>query len=404
MTRPRVATSAGARIGFDLLCLREERTGLGQVAHGLARTMPALAPDLTFVFFLPPGVDPPVERENVKVVRLPLGRFPGSWFVSEQWHLPRAAGRAGLDLLHTPAFGPPFLYRGNKLLTVHDIAFRIHPGTMPRHWVLYWRWVFGPAARRCRRLVTVSDSTRRDLVRHLGHAPERIDLVPNAAEPVYAPVEAGRNPREKLASLRLPTRFILHVGTLQPRKDLVTLIKTFAQVRTASADPIDLVVCGGRGWGYADPRALARNEGVESSVHFIGYVPAELMADLYRAADLLLFTSLYEGFGIPVLEAMSCGLPVVATSGSSVPEVTGDAALLAPPGDVAGLAAHVVALLGNPGLSRTLSERGLERAKLFSWEGSAAKMISIYRDLLPGGRHGIETPPRRPGATNGVSR
>jgi glycosyltransferase involved in cell wall biosynthesis len=404
VNRHGVATSKSRRIGFDLLCLREERTGLGQVAHALARTMPGLAPDLEFVFFLPPGVDPPVERENVEVVRVPLAPFPGSWFVSEQWHLPRAAGRARLDLLHTPAFAPPFLYRGVKVLTVHDIAFRLYPATMPRHWVLYWGWACGPAARSCRRLVAVSDATRRDLVHHLGHDPKRIDLVPNAAEPVYTPAETGRNPRENLAGLRLPTRFILHVGTLQPRKDLVTLFKTFAQVRAASADPIDLVVCGGRGWGYADPRALARNEGVESSVHFIGYVPPGLMADLYRAADLLLFTSLYEGFGIPVLEAMSCGLPVVATSGSSVPEVAGNAALLSPPGDVAGLAAHVTALLGDPGLSRTLAERGIERAKLFSWEGSAAKMISIYRDLLPESRLGIATPPRRPGATNGVSR
>jgi len=357
---------------------------MGAVAYWMARTMPGLAPDLKFAFFLPPNVEPPVTADNVEVVRVPsrFGRV-----VTEQIHLPRAAERSRLDLLHSMAYGPPALYDGLKVLTVHDLAYRILPRTVPWKYRLYWNWAYGPAARGCRKLIAVSESTRRDMIRLLGTKADDVAVVPLAAEPGFRPAGEGEDPRKNLSVLNLPPRFILHVGTLQPRKDIATLFKTFAQVHRQIAD-VHLVVCGTKGWGYDDPIAMVRDSGLEGSVHFLGYATSETIQNLYRSAELLLFTSVYEGFGLPVLEAMASGLPVVATASSSVPEVAGDAALFAPPGDAPGLARHCVDLLTDAGRHGIMKGRGLERSRLFSWERSASRMIEIYRDLLGRARQG----------------
>jgi glycosyltransferase involved in cell wall biosynthesis len=373
------------RIGLDLIGLAVPRTGMGMVAHHLARLLPGLAPDLTFVLFLPDRLDPPARGENVEIVPVPMGRFRGALHLAEQVALPYLAGRRRLDLLHTVAFASPPLYRGCRLVTMHDLAFRIHPETARGSYRAYWSWAYGPAARRCRAVIVPSESTRADVIRLLGRDPESVHVVPLGVEAGYTPAPPGRDPAAVMARLGLPARFVLHVGTLQPRKDLRTLLRTFARLRDEHAD-LKLVVCGGTGWGYPAPDALAAEYGLDESVVFTGFLGNELMPDLYRAARLLLFTSRYEGFGLPLLEAMSCGTPVVAASTSSVPEVVGDAALLAPPGDDAALAGAAGRVLGDGDLRLRMVERGLERARRFSWEASAARMLEVYRQVLSGAR------------------
>ena len=381
----KAAGSGAPRIGLDLLALAYDRTGMWQMVHWLTRTMPPLAPDLTFVLLLPDGVDPPVTGPNVEIRRVPRLRTPGGRYATEQLVLPWIAERCRLDMLHTIAFGSPVLYSGVRILTVHDLAFRIFPDTMPARWRRYWNWVYGPAARGCRRLIAVSEWTRSDLVRIMHHDPERISVVPSAPEPDFRPLLVGEDPREGLEDFNLPERFILYVGTLQPRKDIVTLFRTFARIRARHAD-IHLVISGGPGWGYGDPEELARREGISEAVRFLGFAPPEVTKKLYRVAELLLFTSLYEGFGLPVVEAMCSGLPVVATSSSSIPEVAGNAALLAPPRDTEGLSDLALKLLRDPGLREDMVRRGLERSRLFSWPRSAAMMLDVYRGLVPAAR------------------
>jgi glycosyltransferase involved in cell wall biosynthesis len=369
------------RVGLDLLCLAGPRTGIEAAAWWLAREMPRLAPDIRFVYFLPPGVEPPSAGPGVEVVRVPMGRYRAARIVAEQLLLPRIAERRSLDLLHSIAYAAPWLYRGRKLQTVHDLGFLVMPGNLPWRYRAYWNWAYGPAARRCAALTAVSESTRNDLVRLLGWDTARITVVPSAVDPIFTPAPIDQELTGRLGRMGLSIPYVLFVGTLQPRKGIDTLFETFANIRRTHAD-LGLVIAGAQGWGYPEPEVMARQYGVEGAVYHLSGATLEQIADLYRGARLLLFPSRYEGFGLPPLEAMACGTPVVATSTSSLPEVCGDAALFAPVDRADLLAAQAGRILSDPGLARRMIELGFERAAEFSWPRAAARMVAVYRRMV----------------------
>ena len=352
-------------------------------AYWLARHLPALEPTITFVCFLAPGVEPPATGDNVEIVRVPVGPHRGGRLVAEQWRLARAARSARLDLFHTIAYGPPWLYRGRKVLTIHDLAFWIMPEVAPIHWRWYWRWAWGVAGRDCRMLIAVSECTKQDAIRLLNRRSEEIRVVHAGVDPIFTPAIAGDRPLDTVHRLGLPTSFVLNVGTLQPRKDLGTLLDTFARLKQGNAD-LHLVIVGGRGWGYGNLSDLVSSRGLAGRVHLTGFVDRQAMPDLYRAARLFLFTSRYEGFGLPLLEAMASGTPVVTTVHSAIGEVVGDAALTAMPGDSIGLADAAGRLLNDQMLRDEMIRRGLERASTFSWERAAARTLDVYREALEG--------------------
>ena len=371
------------RIGLDLLCLSGPRTGIEAAAWWLAREMPRLAPDLRFVFFLPPEVESPSDAPNVEQVRVPVGRHRAARIVAEQLRLPRIAAGQRLDLLHSIAYAAPWLYAGRKLQTVHDLGFIVLPESVPWRYRAYWKWAYGPAARRCAGLTAVSASTRNDLVRLLGWDASRIAVVPSGVDPIFTPASAPGDPDERLRKMGIPRPYVLFVGTLQPRKGIDTLFATFARLRR-DRDDLNLVLAGARGWGYPEPEVMARQHGIEGAVHHRSGATLEEIADLYRGARLLLFPSRYEGFGLPPLEAMACGAPVVATDTSSLPEVCGDAALFAPVDRADLLAAQAERVLSDPDLARRMVEAGFRRAAEFSWPQAAARMVAVYREMLRG--------------------
>jgi glycosyltransferase involved in cell wall biosynthesis len=368
-------------VGLDLLCLAGPRTGIEAAAWWLAREMPRQAPDIKFVFFLPPGIEPPSDAANVEVVQVPLGRYRAARIVAEQWHLPAIARRRRLDLLHAIAFAAPWLYGGRKLQTVHDLGFLVMPGSMPWRYRAYWKWAYGPAARRCAGLTAVSEFTRSDLVRLLGWDPARITVVPSGVDPIFTPAPTTDDLSERLRKMAVPRPYVLFVGTLQPRKGIDTLFETFARIRRDHGD-LNLVIAGARGWGYPDPDVMARHYGVVGAVHHRSGATLAEIADLYRGGRLLLCPSRYEGFGLPPLEAMACGTPVVVTSTSSLPEVCGDAALFAPVGRADLLAEQAERILSDPDLARRMVEKGSARAAKFSWPLAAARMIAVYRRMV----------------------
>jgi glycosyltransferase involved in cell wall biosynthesis len=369
------------RVGLDLLCLAGPRTGIEAAAWWLAREMPPQAPDIQFFFFLPPGIEPPSDAANVEVVHVPLGRYRAARIVAEQWRLPAIARGQQLDLLHAIAFAAPWLYGGRKLQTVHDLGFLVMPGSMPWRYRTYWKWAYGTAARRCAGLTTVSEFTRRDVVRRLGWDPARITVVPSGVDPIFAPAPPTGDLSERLQKMGVPRPYVLFVGTLQPRKGIDTLFETFARMRRDHGD-LNLVIAGAQGWGYPAPTVMARQHGVEGAVHHRTSATLAEIADLYRGARLLLCPSRYEGFGLPPLEAMACGIPVVVTSTSSLPEICGDAALFAPVDRADLLADQAERILSDPDLARRMVEKGSARAAEFSWPRAAARMIAVYRRMV----------------------
>ncbi len=300
----------------------------------------------------------------------------------EQMIWPTAAAFHHLHLLHSLAFVTPILTTRPTIVTVYDLSF-IH---VPERFPVLQRWYLTTQARRscqkARRVVTISASGRQDVHHFFGIPLEQIDVV-------YPGVDERFNvqPETLIAGFRqqenLPPRFILHVGTLQPRKNLPFLLDTFAQLRQdpAFADVV-LVLAGGKGWFYEEIFARVQALGLTDWVRFPGYVPDEQLAQWYAAAACLVFPSAYEGFGLPIIEAMACGTPVIAANTSSIPEAVGDAGLLYAVDDAAALLAHLRTILQQPGLAYQLRHKGLHQARRFSWSASAQAMMQVYAKAM----------------------
>jgi glycosyltransferase involved in cell wall biosynthesis len=278
--------------------------------------------------------------------------------------LPRALRRLRPQLAHFNYVVPP-LYRGPAVVTVHDLSFESEPGLMGPRDRFMFRTFVPRSVRRADRVLVVSERTKRDLVERYGVSEQKIVVTPNGVDPIFRP--NGSTPD-------VPP-YALFVGGIQPRKDPLTAIEALALVD----GDLRLVIVGDEKRGGDEVRSAVRRLGLESRVELIGYVEHESLASLYRGAACLVFPSRYEGFGLPVLEAMASGTPVVATTAGAVPEVAGDAAILVAPGDPAALADGVREALVK---REQLVAAGLERARQFTWAETAGRTLAVYRELL----------------------
>jgi glycosyltransferase involved in cell wall biosynthesis len=289
--------------------------------------------------------------------------------------LSRTAIRFGADVVHCPAAFAPRVARP-LVLTIHDVLPLRFPELFPRVLVAYSRLTWKAAVRRARRIITGSRHTKAEVVELLGVAPEQVAVTPYGVSERFRPVGPDRRALESRFGLDRP--FVLCVGTLEPRKNLITALRAFARV--AAHEDVLLAVAGGSGW---------RNElferelrGASDRVRLTGYVDEDELVQLYSAASCFLFPSLYEGYGLPLLEAMACGVPVVAGDATSLPEVVGDAGLMVPPRDVQAVADAVLRVLGDAGLAAAMRERGLRRAAAHSWDACADATVAVYREAL----------------------
>jgi glycosyltransferase involved in cell wall biosynthesis len=270
------------------------------------------------------------------------------------------------------------------VVTVHDLSFLLYPRNFRAFNRLYLTAMTRLSVQKARRVLAVSESTKKDLVRIYGISPHKIDTVHNGIDDSYQPL-----PPDQVVAFRaergLPDEFILFVGTLEPRKNVVTLIEAYAQL-SGTRPPLMLV--GGRGWLYDEVFARVEALDLSEEVHFVGYVPADQLRWWYSAATLFVYPSLYEGFGLPPLEAMACGTPVITSLASSLPEVVGDAALLIEPSDDKALAATMTKALADADLRENMRAAGLIQAGKFSWQKTAAETVASYRQAMisEGGR------------------
>jgi len=277
--------------------------------------------------------------------------------------LPRLATRTA-PVLHTQYVVPPG-FRGAAVVTVHDLSFEHHPEWMARHDRVLFRTLVPRAVRRAAKVLTVSETTRRDLVERYGVPAERVVVTHNGVDPRFRP-DGARVDRDA---------FLLFVGALHPRKGLLTALEAMA--RLPEVPP--LVVVGPPKHGASAVEAAVSRLGLEGRVELTGHVGHDELAALYRSAEAFVFPSLFEGFGLPVVEAMASGTPVVTTTAGSLPEVAGDAAVLVPPGDPEALAAGIeTALRDGP----SLRTAGLANAARFRWADLAARTADVYREVL----------------------
>ncbi len=300
----------------------------------------------------------------------------------EQWPLSLETRRLGLDLIHSPDFIPPLYNNIPAVITIHDLAFLLYPQFVTSESARYYGQV-EEAVKRASRVIAVSHSTKNDIIKLLGAPATKIDVIHEAAAPLFRPI-----PREQsLAMLKgldfqPPERFILFVGTIEPRKNLTTLIRAYHQLNEQYRHNLPLLLSGSAGWLSEDLSDLVTELDLNEQVHFLGRTSIEQLLALYNLATVLAHPAHYEGFGLTLLEAMACATPVVCSDASSLPEVVGDAALLVPPEDVDAWAAALHRVLSDRELRQTMSRKGLERSKQFSWEKAARETLDTYRKAV----------------------
>jgi len=358
------------RVALDL-------TGLELDAAGTARAIAALRDELE-------------RRDEIELLELAHGgrRTNGGWrrvlrglhreLIYMPIQLPRRAARAGADLLHCPVGVAPARSRLPLVITVHDVMVLEHPEWFTRANAIQQRLILPRALAAAARVIVPSGYTRARLLDTCDVDPAIVDIAPNGVGPMFRPAEASATVLDRLGVER---PYVLSVGTLQPRKNLVTALDAFARVVTDGA-PHTLVVAGARGWRDEAVLAALRRPAARARVHVLGRVTDEELVELYRGADCLLFPSLYEGFGLPVLEAMACGTPVICANRTSLPEVAGDAAVLVDPDDATAFAAALAEVLSSPARHAALAEAGLARAREFSWRRCADLTVAAYRRAL----------------------
>lgn len=307
-------------------------------------------------------------------------RSPWRRIAWEQTQLARLS--QGLDLLHGLAFAAPLAAVCPTVVTVHDLSFLRFPEAFRPFNRGYLSLFTRLSTRRAARVIAVSESTRQDVIALCGVPPGRVVTVPNGVGPEFCPADPASVAAFR-AQKELPDAFILFLGTLEPRKNLLRLLEAYTQLRGRGTGRLPpLIIAGGKGWYYEDIFARARELNLLDAVRFPGYIPAEELPWWYRAAHVFVYPSRYEGFGLPVLEAMACGTPVITSTVSSLPEVAGDAALLVPPDDVAALTDALARVLASPALHAELRDAGLRRAAQFSWAATAAATADVYRAAL----------------------
>jgi glycosyltransferase involved in cell wall biosynthesis len=364
------------RIALDVSPLVPKRAGIGTYVAHLVRALIRMAPEHEYYLYSPHPLPEEAtafgNRPNVRIIRCP------ALLMGLRSKFDR------IDLFHGFNYKLRGWGRYGGVVTIYDLA--VDRLGLPSRKLFGQRRSFRrtrSTAHRASRIVTISEHSARDIVELYGVPREKITIVSPAASPEFYPVHDP----DILADVRARygftrAEFVLSGGGTEPRKNIVRLIEAFG-LAPRLRDSLNLVVVGGMGRGAEPIREAVRREGLESAVVFPGHVPLEDLRVLYAACAVFVFPSLYEGFGMPVLEAMACGAPVISSKASSLPEVVGDAALLVDAADPEALAAAMTRVVEDRELREDLRRRGAMRAKAFSWEKSARDLLRVYEALIP---------------------
>ena len=363
------------RIGIDARKLHD--FGIGTYIRNLLRQLARLDRETEFVVFCRPD-----DREALTSLGenfRPVPERSANYSVAEQLSIPLALRREGITLFHAPHYVLPPLVRCRSVVTIHDCIHLMFPQYLPSRLALqYARTSIALAARRAARVMTVSESSKRDILRFVDVKPEKIDVIYNAYDERFTIEPREEDVVRVRERYQLHDEFVLYAGNVKPHKNLERLIEAFDLVRKRGLDHLKLVMIGDDISKYTALRRAVHQHQLHKYVRFLGYLPEETLAVMYRLAGVFVFPSLYEGFGLPPLEAMASGTPVVTSNVSSLPEVAGDAAVLVDPYDALSIADGIHRVLTDETLRRDLRKKGVARAGMFSWEASVRRVHKIY--------------------------
>jgi glycosyltransferase involved in cell wall biosynthesis len=369
------------RIGVNALLLSNRasyrRTGVSRYVEGLASALPPAIPEAELIAYAAGGVD--LGAGWVMRSAPPGMDRPQFRIAYERGILPLSARKDRLDIFHGTVNALPRGLSCPGIVTIHDLALLRWPDQVTSRRYEYLSRSIRDATRIATRVLAVSEATKRDIVEMLGVPEEQVTVTPLGVDARFRPptLEALTAFRERM-ELTLP--YILTVGTLEPRKNLVRLIRAFAAL--AAEIPHQLVIVGPEGWRTGELDALLVSLDLGDRLRFTGFVEDNELPCWYAASDLFVFPSLYEGFGLPILEAMACATPVVTSNVSSMPEVGGDAAVYVAPELEASIADGMRRVLGSRAEQRRLVEAGVARARQFSWARTAETTAAAYREVL----------------------
>ena len=355
--------------------------GINGYIYHLIQALPEADPAFYYTVFTGDQAQSPAHK-RLEVRRTPWNtEKPLRRILWEQIVQPAALWSSGLDLYHAMAFVSPVLSRVPSVVTMYDLSFVHYPEVVPKARRLYLRLLARRSCQRARRVIAISQSTARDVAASFGISPDKIDIAVPGVSDQFRPmlsfdVEAFRQRKG------LPERFLLFVGTLEPRKNLPMLLRAYAQLPAFDRAAVHLVLAGGRGWMYQEIFRTIDEYDLGDTVHLPGYLPPDELPWWYNAAEAFIFPSLFEGFGLPVVEAMACGTPVLVSDVSSLPEAAGDTGLLLPPQDIDAWTEALALAIRDPAWREDAGRRAQLRALDFTWANTAAQTIASYRRAL----------------------
>lgn len=373
------------KVAIDVRTVLSNRSGVGNYVLHLIQNLKQVDPKTIYYFLaLKKNLSflGPLAGEQNPLLTVfsheshPLGDI---W---EHFMLPLRLKEKGIDVFHGPASLIPFRkdhYR--VVVTIHDLVAFLFPETIPIKYGAYMRFLLRQAVKRADKIISVSYHTRQDLIKILKVPSEKIVVIHEAPSPIFRPLDQNEVQTRLKTRYGINKKYIYHLGNIEPRKNLIILLEALTRVCREFGSEYQLVVSGQKGWLIRSLSQFLKNYPLREQVLFTGYVPMEDLPVLMNGAELFVFPSLYEGFGLPVLEAMSCGTPIISSNRSSIPEIVGSAGLLIDPTNTQELAENIIYLLRNEADRRRLSLLGLEQSARFSWVEVARKTWEVYRSV-----------------------
>lgn len=368
------------RIAINLLFASGGDFGGARYIRNLARGLAKIDFENKYTLYVSARDVPTYSELGPNFTLVPTVSYRPLRILWEQTALPFDLKRRHIDVYHGAAFVTPLIKTCRQVLTINDMTYYLVPGKHTSTKVRYFRALMPGSVARSERVIALSESVKADIIRILGTPPHKIEVIYLGKGEKFRPIPEQDILDRIRKKYGLNRKTILFVGLIEPGKNLPTLIRAYATLKGLHQE-YDLVLAGKMGSGYPDALQCATDCGVRDHVLFPGFIPDDELPELYNLAEVYVHTTLYEGFGLPVLEAMSCGTPVITSNRSSLPEIAGGAALLVDPGNVEEMAAAMHRVLTDAGLRKQMSQKGLEQSKLFTWEKTAQATLKIYQTL-----------------------